>query len=35
MRTYDVANGTRFKWDEQLTEIKWDVTDSVNYMTKI
>lgn len=29
IRTYDVANGTRFKWDEQLTEIKWDVTDSI------
>lgn len=28
IRTYDVANGTRFKWDEPLTEIKWDVTDS-------
>ncbi len=28
IRTYDVASGTRFKWDEPLTEVKWDIADS-------
>lgn len=28
MRTYDVASGTRFKWDEKLIEINWEVQDS-------
>lgn len=29
IRTYDVANGTRFKWDEPLTGINWEEIDSV------
>lgn len=29
IRTYDVASGTRFKWDEPMTDIKWSVTDSI------
>ncbi|MDE6669898.1 MAG: GLPGLI family protein [Muribaculaceae bacterium] len=29
IRTYDVASGTRFKWDEPLIEINWEVTDSI------
>lgn len=28
IRTYDVASGTRFKWDENLVELHWNVTDS-------
>lgn len=28
IRTYDVASGTRFKWDEKLIEINWEVQDS-------
>lgn len=28
IRTYDVASGTRFKWDEPLQEINWTIMDS-------
>lgn len=28
IRTYDVAAGTRFKWEEPLTDIDWEITDS-------
>lgn len=29
IRTYDVASGTRFKWNEPLAEINWITTDSI------
>lgn len=28
IKTYDVASATRFKWDEPLTPIHWEISDS-------
>lgn len=28
IKTYDVAAATRYKWEEPLTEIAWDISDS-------
>ena len=33
IQTYDIASATKFRWEEQMTDIKWNVTDStINLM---